>query len=136
MAKIRFLIDPNTFWMILGTSKISNFFGPVVDPRTFYLSWIYFKKYKKNTGTSLENMDFWYLRIWKSQNFRKSCVPDFGILKFRNLKIWNFEIRRSEILKIWIFDNYNMIRLWNDEKSKTRNFLGFISPPEFLEMLG
>ena len=38
MAKYRFLIDPNTFWMILGTSKISKFFGPVVDPGTPYLS--------------------------------------------------------------------------------------------------
>ena len=34
MAKIRFLIDPNTFWMILGASKISKIFGPVVDPGT------------------------------------------------------------------------------------------------------
>ena len=28
MAKIRFLIDPNTFWMILGTSKIVSEYGP------------------------------------------------------------------------------------------------------------
>ena len=91
MAKIRFLTDPNTFWMILGTSKISRFFGPVVDPRTPYLSWIYFKKYKKNQETPLENMDFGYLRIWESQNFRKSCVPGFSIFeisKFEDLNFW------------------------------------------------
>ena len=38
MAKYRFLIDSNTFLTILGTAKISNFFGPVVDPGTPYLS--------------------------------------------------------------------------------------------------
>ena len=32
MAKYRFLIDSNTFWMDFGTSKILRFFGPVVDP--------------------------------------------------------------------------------------------------------
>ena len=30
-------------------------------------------------GTSLDNMDFGYLRIWKSQNVRKSCVPNLKI---------------------------------------------------------
>ena len=106
MAKIRFLTDPNTFWMDFGTSKISRFFGPVVDPRTPYLSWIYFKKYKKNLGTSLKNMDFGYLRIWESQIVQKSCVPDFSICeisKFEDSKIWRSEIliiRKDEFLKI------------------------------------
>ena len=92
--------------MDFGTSKISTFFGPVVDPWTPYLSWIHFKKYKKNIKTSLENMDFGYLRIWKSQNVRKSCVPDFsifGISKFELSKIWRSEnliIRNEEFLKI------------------------------------
>ena len=46
-------------------------------------------------GTSLENMDFGNLRIWKSQNFRKSCVPnlkmflfDFLILEYDNIMKW------------------------------------------------
>ena len=86
MAKTWFLIDPNTFWMILGTSKISKFLGPVVDPRTFYLSWIYLEKYKENMETSLENMDFWNLRIWKSQKFRH-----LGNLSLPFFEFWNFE---------------------------------------------
>ena len=75
-------------------------------------------------GTSLENMDFVYLRIWKSQNFRKSCVPNLNI--FLNLPFFPFLI-------FWF---KNMIIWWNDEKSKTRNFLRFISPAEFLQKLG
>ena len=50
---------------------------------------------------SLENMDFRNLRIWKSQNFRKSCVPnpyflniffDCLILEYDNMmKSWKVE---------------------------------------------
>ena len=100
IAKTWFLIDPNTFFDDSGTSKISKIFGPVVDPRTFYLSWIYFKKYKKKIWK--HPWKKWIFEIWESENlkiFEKSCVPDFWIfeiskfedLKFRNLKIWNFE---------------------------------------------
>ena len=44
-------------------------------------------------GTSLENMDFGNLRIWKSQNFRKSCEPNLKIfLFFMNLRVFIFLI--------------------------------------------
>ena len=83
----------------------------------------YFKKIKKNQGTSLEECEniFW------------------GILKLKNVEI--VETSGVHFLNFWnleflIFDNYNMIILWNDEKSKTRNFQEFILPPEFLEKLG
>ena len=106
MANYRFLIDSTTFWMILGTSKIFDFFGPVVGPHSPYLSCKYFNKYKKNVETSWKIWIFGYLRIWKSQKKRKSCVPDFSIFeisKFEESKIWRSEfliIRNDEILKI------------------------------------
>ena len=52
-----------------GNFRKFRFFGPVVDHWTPYFSWIYFKKYKKNTGTSLENMDFGYLNFLEFQIF-------------------------------------------------------------------
>ena len=85
MAKGRFLIDSNTFWMILGTSKISRFFGPVVDPWTPYLSWIYFKKYKKMWKRPWKILIF---HIWEFDNLRIFQIPEtlafhFEFLKFR-----------------------------------------------------
>ena len=61
-------------------------------------------------------MDFGNLRIWKSQNFRKSCAPN------------------PSFVLLFLF--YNMIILWNHEKSKMRNLLTLILPSEFLQKLG
>ena len=68
----------------------------------------------------------------------------WGNVFWRNLKLKNFEILETlafHFLFFWDFRipdfyNYNMIILCNDEKSKTRNFLRFIFPAEFLEKLG
>ena len=128
MVKNRFLIDSNIFWMDFGTWKISRFFGPVVDPWTPYLSWIYFNKYKTNFRNILEKYG-----LWISENLRISECPE--VLCTWLFDFWNFEIWRFEDLKIWNFDNYNMIIWWNHEKSKTRNLLTFIFPAEFLQKL-
>ena len=68
------------------------------------------KNTRKNMGTSLENMDFGNLRIWKSQNFRKSCVP--------NLKIFFCEP------SFFILEYDNIMKSWKveDEESPDINF--------------
>ena len=119
IAKTWFLIDLNTFLTILGTSKISKILGPVVDPRTFYLSWIYLEKYKEKYWNILRKYGFLRSENLRISKFSKSPV-------YLTFGFWNFEIWRFEILKIWNFDNYFMIIWWNDEKSKTRNVLGLI----------
>ena len=80
MTKYRFLIDSNIFWMDFGTSKILTFFGPVVDPWTFYLLSNYFKKYKTNMGTSLKNINSSYLTEFMNSwihGFMNSWIHEF-----------------------------------------------------------
>ena len=82
----------------------------------------YFNKIKKNQGTSWENIIYGNMIIEIFEMFEISETLGVHFLNF-----WN-----SEFL---IFDNYNMIILWNHEKSKTRNFLRFILPAEFPQKL-
>ena len=118
MGKIRFLIDPNTFWMILGTSKFLRFLGPVVDPGTPHFSWIYLKDTRQNQGSSWEKYDLWKGENWNVRNFRNSGnlrCPLFEFLKFR---IPDFLIiRNDEFLKWWTVE---------DEESPDINFAGGI----------
>ena len=66
-------------------------------------------------GTSLENMNLGYLRIWKSQKNQKSCVPNLKIV-FANLLFF-------------ILEYDNMMKSWKveDEESPDINFAGGIS---------
>ena len=116
MAKYRFLIDSNTFWMDFGTSKISNFFGPVVDPDSPYFSWIYFKKYKKKSGNILGKSGFWISQlsgIPKFRHFLDLLTPIFFVSYLRNspqklrmingvfVFFWWNNSKSSIILKKW-----------------------------------
>ena len=119
MAKIRFLTDPNTFWMILGTSKILRFFGPVVDPRTPYLSWIYFKKYKKKYGNILGKYGFWISENLKISKFSKVLCT--WLLEFWYFEIRRFEISKFEDLKFWrseilIFRNDDFLKMMKSRR--------------------
>ena len=82
----------NVFW----TSTNSTFFGPVVDPWTPYLSWIYFAKYKK---ISEHPWKIWIWDIWESENLKNFGSPVYRTFRF--LKFRNLEIRRFGKLKFW-----------------------------------
>ena len=98
MANYRFLIDSTTFWMDLGTSNFSTFFGPVVDPWTPYLSWIYFK-----TTTKMweHPWKIWIWDIWESENLKNFGSPVYLTFWFSKFEIWRFEISKLEDSKIW-----------------------------------
>ena len=114
MLSYRFLIDSNTFRMDSGTSKILSKYVPVALPITTKL----LQKIQRNMGTSLGNMDLGYLRIWKSQNFRKSCVPNLNICLFVFF-VFDFSILEYD----------NMRKSWKveDEESPGINFAGGMS---------
>ena len=122
--------------MISGTSKVLSKSGPVALQIT-----VNFKKYKKNTGTSLKNMDLGNLRIWKSQNFRKSCVPNLKIffyessffLEYDNMMKW-WKVEDDEFLEIhfaggiswkaWIWIPFRS-KTWNENVVNRTNFFIF-----------
>ena len=127
MANYRFLIDSNTFWMDLGTSKISRFVGPVVDPWTPYSSWIYFKKYKKNVEIALKNINFSYLRIWKFENFRNPGNLSCPVFEFLKLRIPEFEFLKFRIPEFLIIRN-------DDKSVPTSIFVYFLGYQELQQM--
>ena len=72
--------------MILGTFKIFDFFGPVVDPRTPYFSWIYFEKYKKIWEDPGENIIYgnMWIDIFNFFEISETLGVHFWILEFQN----------------------------------------------------
>ena len=68
---------PNTFWMILGTSKISLNLGPIIGhfwargPRIYGFSYTkkYLKKYEKVYGNILEKYYFDFMELQKFVKF-------------------------------------------------------------------
>ena len=105
-------------WLIKVPGHIPILFGWFWELSNFSIFWtcswpslpVFLMKIlentRKNQGTSLENMDFGNLRPQFFRNFRKSCVPDFGIFvisNFEDLKFWRSEfliIRNDEFLKL------------------------------------
>ena len=94
--------------MILGTSKISLFFGPINGqilapwPRIYVLySTKIPQRILKYMGSPWKNIIFTYMRINKIENVRIMCVPNF-------LNFWNFEIS-----KFWSFESYELLNFWN-----------------------
>ena len=81
IAKNRFLIDSNTFWMILGTFKILYFLDPrwTLEPR---ISHEFISKNTRKYGNILGRYGFGISENLKISIFRKYCV--------RNLKIFVF----------------------------------------------
>ena len=78
---------PNTFWMILGTSKISLNLGPIIGhfwargPRIYGFSYTKntSKNIRKYMGTSWKNIIFPCLTNKIFENFRKANPPFFWI---------------------------------------------------------
>ena len=127
MAKNRFLIDSNTFWMILGIFKFSIFWtrsGPL--NLVFLMNLL--QKYKKNQGSSWGKYYLWKYENWSFRKFRNSGnlrCPLFEFLQFRIpgfLLIRNDEFLQIikcpffEFLKFWIPE---FLRIKNDEFLKT-----------------
>ena len=79
---------PNTFWMILGTSKISLILGPINGhfwargPRIYGFSYTenYSINIRKYMEISWKNIIFGNMSLKNFENFRVMCVPNF--LKF------------------------------------------------------
>ena len=83
----------------------------------------------KNTRKIWEHpWKIWILDFWESENLKISGSPVYPTSRF--FWLWTF----VSFFLFFLF--YNMIIWWNDEKSKTRNFLRFILPAEFLQKLG
>ena len=72
---------------------------PNMDPRTPYFSSKYFTIYKKNVGTSLDNIIFISDNL-KFSNCWKVYVPNFWNVETWKFKFWKFESWKLEIWKI------------------------------------
>ena len=87
MAKIRFLTDSNTFWMILGTFKIFDFLDPLwtLEPRISHeFTWKNTRKIWEHPG---KNIIYGNLRIEIFEIFEileTLGVHFFEFLNFRN----------------------------------------------------
>ena len=62
---------PNTFWMILGTSKISLNLGPIIGNFWARGPRIYGFSYTKNTSKSIRKFMAWKHIIFTFWNFKK-----------------------------------------------------------------
>ena len=81
MAKVRFLIDSDTFWMILGTFEIFDFLDPwwTLEPRISHeFTWTNTRKIWEHPG---ENIIFGNLRIEIFENFE---LPESLCVHFLN----------------------------------------------------
>ena len=66
---------PNTFWMILGTSKILTFFGPIIGHvwarRPCISAFSYTKLLQKILESVWGHLGKYYFSMSDNQNFRK-----------------------------------------------------------------
>ena len=100
--------------MDFGTSKISTFLGPVVDPWTPYLSPLFQKTYKKVMDTFQKNIIFSYLDFLEPRKFLKSepsGPPPHTNNNFSVSYLGNFPPER--LVSPIVFDRNFQNTLWN-----------------------
>ena len=100
--------------MILGTSKILTFFGPVVHLYTSFLSPEMPQKYKKIYGRILKHIIDSYLNFLEFENFVKIWTrrpPNYHQNASKNTRKIMESSWKNIILSIWDSQNFEQIEI-------------------------